>query len=379
MEPQYISQAKSLFFSNEKIYIAIAPGYSAIIAFFYLFLKNWEISSQLIFIIFETLTCVVLFQWAKELLNSSFEVSFFLLMLVFFPSLTISFAGYSHCIAAGLFFYTAAIYSFWVLFKTNKSSYAILFSISMIFSIAIRPETLPVFCFLILLHIGSHLKQVFSKKVFKLFFQMLVFLLPLATFLMMHNQFVKERNISKNTSIFSDERYSYRTFTHIYCIKNNAPITDSMAFRLSSQKFGSPEENNYSVVNAIKKNPTEFLKNVEFNIIRMLKLMPHPLVLTPFIMMIGLFGIYKDFKRNKIFHSYLLLVTALSTGIYLLFHMQIKYLSNLSIPFLFWAVIGTSAIKNEKLKGGVASLCIISCFCVYLFYLIKFTMLGTRG
>ncbi|MBK7856491.1 MAG: hypothetical protein IPJ79_17775 [Bacteroidetes bacterium] len=89
---------------------------------------------------------------------------------------------------------------------------------------------------------------------------------------------MQSRNINSNTTVFSDAFYSYRSFISVYCFKQGEIFTDSLSIALSVPHFGTPEQNNNSILKAMLHNPFEVLKNVTYNFTQALKLIPHPLV-----------------------------------------------------------------------------------------------------
>lgn len=380
MENQYIAQAEKLFNTNEKLYIAIAPGYSLLLYCFHLICGSWAVASKVVFIVFSFLTTVVLFRWAAEMFNLQ-TAKILLILSVFIPSLTVTYAGYTHSVVAGLFFFTTACYSFWKLMNYGLWKHTVCFALYAVLTVLIRPELILIISVLITAWI---FKIIFQKKqsakyanIMHPFFAVVV----LALFLFAHKTFVSSRNIDQNRAgVFSDSRYSYRTFTHIFCVREDLIIEDSVAEAKASRFFGTARENNYSMAKAIGNNPKKYIENVLFNIKRSLDLIPHPLVIPFFLFFFTGLGIFNSqFTQLKYFHLFLLSIIVFTLITHSLFHVQIKYLANISIPVLLWSASGISQIESRKLKNGSIICCVAGLFFVYAMYLVYFMGAGARG
>lgn len=379
MESQYIFMAEKLFGSDEKIYISFAPGYSAFLFLISKLTGSYKIASYLIFIFSSTGFCFVIYKWIKEKYDSNPAI-IALLLLFFFPNSAITYTGYSHCIVAALFFLTLACYRYWKLWRNETTINHITFIFSALAAMALRPEMVLFFIFLMFGFYFFRLTNLFSCIRSKLTWRLLLFPALLFSFMLIHKSFVQSRNINSNTTVFSDAFYSYRSFISVYCFKQGEIFTDSLSIALSVPHFGTPEQNNNSILKAMLHNPFEVLKNVTYNFTQALKLIPHPLVV-PFFLL-PFFGLGLFYKEKKVFTDFNLFV--LSAGIIpvlilFLFIVTVKYLSAITIPVIIISAFGISKLENESLKRRIVSFLVFSFFIISAVYFVSFLQAGARG
>lgn len=379
MELQYAFMADKLFNSNEKIYISFAPGYSALLFLSSKLTGSYKIASYLIYIFSTTGFCFVLYIWIKEKYGNN-AATIALWLLLFLPNTAITYTGYSHCIVAALFFLTLACYFYWKLWRNETVLNHLSFNFSALCAIALRPEMVLLFIFLMFCFYFFRLTNFFACLKSKLSLKLMLFPVLLFSFMYIHKSFVQSRNINNSTTVFSDAFYSYRSFISVYCFKQGEIFTDSLSVALSTPHFGTPEQNNNSILKAILHNPTEVLKNVTYNFTQALKLLPHPLVI-PFFLF-PFFGLGLFYKEKKIFTNFNLFVISAGTIpvlILLLFIVTIKYLSAITIPIVIISAYGISKIEDEILRKRIVSCLIFGFTLITAIYFISFLQEGARG
>lgn len=379
MEAQYIYMAEKLFSSNEKIYISFAPGYSALLFLFKSITGSYKISSFLIFCISSTGFCFVIYKWIKEKYGS-LSSTIALWLLLFLPNAAITYAGYSHCIAAALFFFTLALYRFWKLWRNETSANHLAFIFSALCAVALRPEMVLVFIFMMACFYLVRLTDFFESLKSKLTWRLLLFPAILFCFLFAHKSFVSSRNVNTNTTAFSDSFYSYRSFISVYCFKQGEIFTDSLSIALSTPHFGTPEKNNNSILTAMLGNPVEVLKNVTYNFTQALKLIPHPLVVPFFLLpFMGLGMFYREKKPLSDFNLLVLSAGIIPVLVLFLFIVTVKYLSAITIPVIILCAYGISKIDGRVFRKRIVLFLTSGFFIISLIYFLSFIKAGARG
>ena len=185
-----------------------------------------------------------------------------LLILLFLPNLTVAIAGYSHTLTVGVFFVLVSIYLI-ILLSYSGIKFLIptlLFSVSSILAIYIRPESIIIILSLYLLLMIKRNIKILNKVCF-----LCLSLVLISTGIFFHAKFIKQKSNSVTAGIFSDKKYSYLAFIHAYCLHTGANINDTTAIKLSARYFGTPESNDWSIYNAIKKNPHAEVLNILSN------------------------------------------------------------------------------------------------------------------
>jgi hypothetical protein len=136
--------------------------------------------------------------------------------------------------------------------------------------------------------------------------------------------------------------------------------------------FGTPEDNQFSIIKAIMKNPAEAIKNIAFNIKSLLKDLGHPLFIPVFLYPFLGIGIFSTSLRSKwkdhLFLISLLIPTLLTIS---LFHEEIRYMSPLVPPFVIWIALGISKLRSAIKKPVVIALVffLATLFIVYTFHM----------
>lgn len=379
MESQYAYMAEKLFSSNEKIYISFAPGYSALLFLFSKLTGSYKIASYLIYIFSSTGFCFILYKWIKEKYGNNAAI-IALWLLLFLPNAAITYAGYSHCIVAALFFLTLACYRYWKLWRNETTANHLTFIFSALCAIALRPEMVLLFIFLMLCFYFLRLTNYIACLKSELSLKLILFPALLFSFMYIHKSFVQSRNINSNTTVFSDAFYSYRSFISVYCFKQGEIFTDSLSVALSTPHFGTPEQNNNSILKAMLHNPVEVLKNVTYNFTQALKLIPHPLVV-PFFLF-PFFGLGLFYKEKKIFTNFNLFVLSagiISVVILFLFIVTVKYLSAITIPVVIISAYGISKLEISSVKSRIVAFLVFGFFIISASYFISFLQAGARG
>lgn len=378
MERQYIFMAEELFSGSEKIFISFAPGYSALLYLLNLPIGNYQFTSYLIFIVSSTLFSYIIYKWALEKYNYNTGV-IVLWVLLFLPNTAITYAGYSHCIVAALFFLALSTYRFWKLWRKETTLNHITFILPALITIALRPEMILLFVFLMSCFYLFRLTNIIKSKKSNFTWRLLLFPAILFAFVFVHKSFIKQRNINENPSAFSDSFYSYRSFVSVYCFKQGQPFTDSLSVALSTPHFGTPSKNNNSIFKAITKNPAEVVKNLLYNFIQFLKLIGHPLVLPfYFFLFVGL-AFYKAHQPLNHFHIFLFSIAAIPVGTLFFFIVTVKYLSATIIPAVLLGSYGINRIESEKTRNNTLGILVISFFVISIIYYLTFLQAGARG
>lgn len=379
MESQYIFMADKLFNSHEKIFISFAPGYSALLYLINLPIDNYRITSYLIFVLSSTLFCYIIYKWASEKYNRETGI-ISLYLLLFLPNAAISYAGYTHCIVAALSLLTLSAYRFWKLWRNETTFNHLAFVLPALCAIALRPELILLFMFLMVCFYFFRLTGIMNCTRSELTWKLMLFPVMLTAFLYIHKSFVKSRNVNENTSAFSDSFYSYRSFVSVYCFRQEQPFTDSLAVALSTPHFGTPQENNNSIAKAISKNPIEVIKNVAYNFLQALKLIPHPLVV-PFYLFffVGLAIFNKNQKLLNRFNLFLVTIAAIPVATLFFFIVLVKYVGAVVIPVIMLASTGINSIANKRAKYWTVLMLMLSLFAISLLYFLSFVQTGARG
>ncbi len=388
MDPNYLAQANHIINSVGKVDIYITPSYGFLLYFINIFTKSLFLSSSIIYIFFSFGISLMAYFVAKELFNEKTGIVA-LILLLFFPCITVAVAGYSHTSIVSSFFILLSIYTL-VKFTLSKTGFvysALLFSFSTIIGTYIRPESafiLLILALMIFWRNGLPLKQ-------KVYFLLLSYFLVISG-VFLHGAFIKNRSSSPYASTFSDAKYIYITYVCVFSdmrsmyngtsakanTSNGSASSDSVSLALSTEAFGTPESNNWSIRNAIMKNPKVALVHCFYILKQCLFYFGHPLFCPVYMYFVAGIGLYFLFRQKQIFTTAFLALMFFISLIPLLFaHAEIRYLMNCVYPVIFMAAVGIAQFESKKATSALIISVSAANFIIYLMYLVNNARLGS--
>lgn len=388
MDYQYYSQAYRLINFRGKIDLFITPSYGFLLYLAQAIVKSPFWASAIVYILFSFGASLLSYLLAQKLFNQK-TAELMLLLGLFMPNFTTAVAGYSHTTTVSAFFILAALYAIVSFVKGTGSplKYGILFAVLTLMGTFIRPESL-IICFALSLCIFFFKTRIIHKKVLFMVLSWLIIGLGL----MGHGAFIKSRSTSQYPSLFSDAKYSYRTYMatfsdarHKYkyyensiVLKCDTCVEDTVALSLSTQAFGSAESNHYSMFRAMLKNPKVALLNDFYNAKKMLDYFAHPLFCPFYIYLfigIGLFALIRQKDKQTLI---LLLSFFLISFVPILFaRAEIRYMMNCLYPVLYLAAFGLSQLQPGKEQRISLILITLFNFMFYLIYLVNNHLLAS--
>lgn len=366
MEPSYLFQGEQIFKGTAEI-LYLSSLYAIVVYVLTLLTGSLFTASALIFILGSTLTSVMIYLIAKHFFGEK-TGAYALLFAIFLPNLTVAISGFAHSVILGTALDLSAIY-FLLKYYENPSYKRLLWVCAgSVLSIYTRPETLiilvPFFMLFGMYQISNYTE---NKKI--LIRNAILYVAFICLFCFAHKQFVYHNSKNKATAnVFSDSKYSYLTFIHTYSIRYFDVVDDDKAIKASTPFIGTPEENHYSVFKAVIKNPKQFVSNIFFNMKEMLDFSGHPLFIPVFLyMFIGALFLTLT-KEETVAIRVVLLLLLLHLVPLILFHVSIKYLTQVSSLVLILVAFGASKLNlNKYVLIGVTGLISI----VFLMYFIN--------
>lgn len=359
MEPYYIQNAQQLFESQNKFEMYLAPGYSALLYGVNLIFRNWEFSSQAIYVVFSILGVLVWYAMARALFDVE-TARYAMLIMIFLPNLTSAVAGYSHAIVPAMFFLYLAAYVYWFLWTEPTIPRAAGFAIFILLATSIRPDNALYFLLFVSIFIGTVL---YRGKRWPSPRGVMALCIILAIFgggLYVHYRMTQARSSSPYGTVLGNARYSYITYTHTLSLRAVGFIDERVAERLGAVAFGPAEENRFSIVRAVAKNPREALKNIAYNARTLLKEAGSPLFIPIFLypfLGVGLFSVpWRERWRQYFFLGSLLLPCL---AMLILFHVEIRYMSPLVPPLVMVMASGIRHLSLDIRRYVVISLIVI--------------------
>jgi hypothetical protein len=382
MDPSYLWQANNIINSPGKVAIYITPSYGFLLYFLDIFTKSIYLSSSILYIIFSFGDVLISYLISRELFSEKAGKIVIILML-FFPNVTVAVAGYSHTSIVSSFFILLSIYAL-IRFTQSRSNYlsaAILFSLAIIIGTYIRPESLVISVALSLLIFLKNGQQ----RTQKIYFLLLSYFI-ITTGVFLHGAFIKHKSSSSYASTFSDAKYTYITYVCVFSDVNQglkpssgnmhtssgAAYSDSLSLALSAEAFGTPESNHWSILRAIEKNPKVALMHFFFITKQCLFCFAHPLLCPFYIYLmagIGLFFLLIQKRANTLillgFLFFLSMVPVLFT------HAEIRYLTNCVYPIILLSAWGIAQFESKRLNTAVIISVSTANFIIYMIYIIN--------
>lgn len=367
MDSQYLDQATRFLNEVGSTSISLTPLYGILLYFLNSVFDSLFLASSICYISFSLSISIIMYLIAKELFNERSAI-ITLLIMILLPNLTVAVAGYSHTptVSLALILFSAYILVLWNASKI-KTTYCIsLFSVSSILAIYTRPESIIIVVALALLSSFNNEVKLRQRLFFTTFSLMLI---TISVFT--HHAIIRQRSNAKYVGAFSDAQYSYHTFMHTLSLRNQTGINDSIAMRLSIQEFGHPEDNDWSISKAVKKNPKATLSLFVFNVKELLDNFAHPLFYPIYLFIFIGGGILSCVDGNNIFHKGLIPVFLISALIpVIVFHVEIRYLANALIPLILLTSYGIDQINDSSRKIKIVTLLLVANLVIFLSYLL---------
>ncbi len=379
MDITYFAQADRILHSAGKVDIYITPSYGFILYFLNIIFHSLYISSAVVYILFSFGAALMSWLIARDLFDERSGL-LTLLLLLFFPNLTVAVAGYSHTVVVSSFFILLGVYILLRFSSSGKNYFypALFFSLTTVAGTYIRPE-----CVLILgglsLFIFLRNSQALKQKIYFMSLSLLIII----SGIFLHAELIKYKSASQYPSAFSDSKYVYITYVCTFSdIKNaslgqigakgSAEFSDSVSLKLSEDAFGSPESNHWSIFRAIKKNPKVALTHALWVAKQCLFDVGHPLFCPFYIYFLAGVGIFFLIKQRSTKALILLYGIFFISLVPLAFaHAEIRYLMNCVFPIVFLAAFGITQFGSTKKVNAVSLIIVAANFIIYLIYLIN--------
>lgn len=374
MEPSHIIQAKQLFETTYRsgpyLPSGYTPTYSVLLYVINRVFDNWSFTSQAIYVLFSVLVAWVSYLIAKTVFDVEIA-RYTLAVMIFLPNLTAAVAGYSHTVVVAMFFLYLSAYAFWFLLRKRAAVMALIGAVAGLMTVFIRPEYILYFVMFLLSYLGIVVYKAKGQGLLRPMVSAIVMVSFFGGGLYLHHYLLLTRIASPHMTLFGDGWFAYHTYIHTLSLRAQGKIDGAEAEQLAAATFGSPEENRYSILRAIMRNPREAGKNVLYNAKTLLKEMGHPLFMPVFLypfIGIGLYGVsWKEKWREHLFLTSLFLPCI---AVLLVFHVEIRYMSPLIPPLAMWVAHGIQQLSNGARGYVVISLfAVLAClFTAYAFH-----------
>jgi len=370
MEHLYASVGTKLFESSDKFELQHSPVYSAFLYGIHRITGDWLLSTQLIYIFSSLLAAWALYSIAKMLFDE--EIALYTLVLaIFLPNFTAAVAGYSHTVVVANAFVNLSILFFLMAHRSPNIRNMVLFSLTSLLATLVRPENLLYFLmFVALWGLGSAVVQAKNGlKTAILLPTMAVVLFSLG--IVANYQYFWTRSDSSCLGLLGDSKYSFHTYSHTLSLRETGVADDFVAQKLAAERFGPLAREKCSILEAIKSNPREAMRNVAFNAKSLLKEAGHPLFYPVYLYLfagLGLLG--RAWKGQERKHLFLALTLLPCLAFLLIFHVEIRYMTPLLLPLLIWSALGLQHVRNTaRNPNRVFSVLLgVNCF-LYLSYI----------
>lgn len=375
MEQSYFNLAQQFFESSKRFDFYFSSGYSVLLYAVDVIFHNWKLSTQVIYVFFSVGIALVFYQFSKTLFDKKTAL-YSLMITIFLPNLTAAVAGYSHSVVVSLFFLCLSFYFFLLILRKQKIIYSIIFSLFMLAATLIRADNVIYFIIFILIYlvviIRQHKKRLPILSLFILGIGVILYFIGLK----IQYHLIQPRSSTNYLTLFGNKRYSYETYITTFSLRATGSYDARLDRKLSSVAFGTPEENQYSIMKAVMKNPLEVTKNIIFNLKTLLKDLGHPLFMPCFLypfVGLGLFSTAWNDTWKKHFFLSSLFIPTLATLLF--FHVEIRYMSSMVLPLVIWIALGIQRLP-ERIKKPVVITLIAILVCLFVAYSFQMRISG---
>ena len=332
---------------------------------------NLFITSSVIFVFSNFMISLGLYNLTK-LIYGNKAAWYVLFLSLTFPFLSINSAGYSHTLYLSTGFLIFSIFFYQSYLEKRNITYLPFFILCVVLSTLVRTEML--FVSIFYATFASFYKFFFDKSDSKkLIGEIILLIIILAIIIISFKNFITHISIDKSfVGLFNDYRYTYEVWTHTLSFRLKGYFDAEWSLMKSAELFGSPENNNYSILIAMFNNPVEFFKNILFNAKEIFKNITFPSLL-PFyyFILLGFYFININFvhKNEKFLH--LLFVILLLIAIQLIFHSEIRYLIPVATIIIIFIAQGLTKLTSKS-SNLILVLATISNFFINLSYTLSY-------
>ena len=316
--------------------------YPAISGFIYFIVGDIEVAFKLCYVIFSSVLIISIFLISLRLYDRRTAVISSLL-IIFLPAVSITiYTAMRHVIFISLLF--LSLYFILEASLRKRNLYYCLGGISLGFAYLTRGEGIVIFFSIFVIFI---LKSYFEKKkeTREILNGSIIFLVSFLFLFIPHKIFINYT--SGSWGIGGDTKYQYYTFVGGQGFVDKIKASEVVEYGL--QIYGSGEENDYSILNAIKKKPTAYLSRVIKNAKDLLTVLPTPTVL-PFFLLpfigLSLIELISNYKTMELHLIFIAIVTAFIIMIVFVFNVIPRYLTPIVPIMIIWSAYGINKTQD---------------------------------
>lgn len=322
--------------------------YPAVCGFIYFIVGDMEVAFKLCYVFFSSVLIISIFLISLRLYDRKTAVISSLLT-IFLPAVSITiYIAMRHVIFISLLF--LSLYFILEAYLTKKNLYYCLGGIFLGFASITRGEGIVIFFSIFIIFI---LKSYFEKKekTKKTLSGNIIFLASFLFLLIPHKIFVS--CASGSWGIGGDTKYQYYTFVGGQGFIDKIKASDVVEYGLKI--YGSGEENNYSILTAIKKKPGAYLARVIKNAKDFLVVFPTPTVL-PFFLLpfigLALIGLMNNYATMEVHLIFIAIITTFIIMIVFVFNIIPRYLTPVVPIMIIWSADGIKKTQDTLREKG---------------------------
>ncbi len=315
-----------------------------------LFTNDVRLIFQLVYSLAVTSLGISLFYTAKRIWSSLAAAHFAAFLVAtqpvfysYYPNIVHAFShiGFTLVIGPAIYFSILSIQTptRFSLFLTSFTWLLVYFS---------RPETI-LFFGLISLFIGL---RIYNRQTLRNGITLILFLLiPFVTIFTGHKEFtsreVEKYGLMGHTSIITF--YNSEGWNRLYQGLSISGDIEKEGYLKAIEIYGTPEANNFSVLETIKKNPFATYQRIRGNFPLLIKLLWDGTLIHPWVGFLILIGAIYAIRRSQTLYFSLFFLMAIVVGLFLIFHINPRYIS-ISVPAMILMGVAGFAGIYETLK-----------------------------
>ncbi len=331
-----------------KHYENMSPLYPIICGLIYYIIGDIDVAFKICYILFSGVLICSIFLISLRLYGKETAVISSLLT-IFLPAVSITiYMAMKHVIFISLLY--LSLYFILIAYLNNKTKYYVLSGISLGFLWLARGEGVIIFLAILIVFILTSFfedKRI-NKNIFKnnVIFALSFLLLYLPYILIIYKS-------TENWGVGGDKKYSYETFVGGQGFVDKIKANEVIQYGIKI--YGSGEENNYSILNAIRKKPRAYIHRIINNGKELLVQLPSPTVL-PFYLLpfigIALIELLQYDNLGKANIIFMTIIASFIMMIIFVFNIIPRYLTPIVPIMIIWSAYGIKKIQDTLRKNN---------------------------
>jgi len=320
------------------------PLYSIICGVIYLFAGNIDIAPKIYYIIFSSAIIIPVFLISLRLYGMETAI-ISTLLLIFLPALSTT-IYYSMRHVIFIFLLYSSLYFVIIAYLDGKAKYYGYGGFLLGLTYLARGEGLIIFLSLLFIII---LISLFEEKKINITISKKGIIFACCFMLVFIPHLLYLHNLTGNWSLGGDKKYQYVAFISGQGVADKIKGDSDDLSEYGYKIYGSGEENNYSILNAIKKKPIAYLSRIVKNVRNLLDVLPSPTVLPFYLYPFIGFALIESLRNVELMKVSIIFMAAIISLIILLimiFHVQPRLITPIVPIMAIWSAYGIKKTQD---------------------------------